>query len=53
MDRKKELVGRARGGSVGSIEELLKRKRDEEEVRLFGKCKKTPRSPGGSEKERE
>jgi len=48
MDRKKELIGRARGGSMGSIEELFKRKREgeEEEVRIFEKCKKTPRSPG-------
>jgi len=53
MDRKRELVGRARGDSMGSIEELLKRKREEEEVKIFDKCKKTPRSLGRREKKRE
>jgi len=50
MDRKRELIGRARGDSMGSIEELLKRKREKEKVKIFEKCKKTPRSPGGKEK---
>jgi len=53
MDRKRELEGRARRGSMGSIEEMLKRKREEDEVKIFEKCKKTPRSPGGREKRRE
>jgi len=51
MERKRELIDRARGGSMGSIDELLKRKREEEEVKIFEKCKKTPRSPGGERKE--
>jgi len=52
MDRKRELVGRARGSNMGSIEDLLKRKREEEEVKIFEKCKKTSRSPGGRKKKR-
>jgi gas vesicle protein len=40
--------GRMRGGSVGSLEEMWKRKREEGEERdIFIKSKKTPRSPGG------
>jgi len=45
MDRKREVVSRVRGGNMGCIEELLKRKREEDEVKIFDKCKKTPRSP--------
>jgi len=36
---------------MGSIEELLKRKREEEEVKIFEKCKKTLRSPRGEREE--
>jgi len=52
MEERKELtavvrsdkVGRARGRSVGCIEELWKRKREEEEEqKVFNKSKKMPR----------
>jgi len=45
--RAMEKVGRVRGGSIGSLEDIWKRKREEEEEQfLFRKSKITPRSPG-------
>jgi len=35
-----------------SIEELLQRKREEDEVKILDKCKKTPRSPGEEREEK-
>jgi len=51
MDRKRELVGRARGSSMRSIEELLKKMREEDEVKIFDRLKKTPKSLEGERKE--
>jgi len=46
-----ERVGRVRGGSVGSLKDMWKRKREEEEEQiLFRKSKITPRSPGKTER---
>jgi len=54
MDKRRELMGgpkegRARGGSMGCIEDLWKRKREEEggEKEGFVKSRKTLRSPKG------
>jgi len=58
MDKKRELLGglkegRARGGSMGCIEDLWKRKREEgeEEKEVFIKSRKTLRSPEGGKED--
>jgi len=66
MERKQDSMTGARGGrkekersmSFGNIEEMWKRKREEtEEVRVegevFGRSKKTPRSPEGGGKKKQ
>jgi len=44
-------ISRARGRSVGCIDELWKRKREEKEEKIFNKNKKTSRSLGEKEEE--